>query len=173
LLAEFSTLPHLLRADPARLAGQAADQRVVDLLRLVRGAMEACLKRRLAGPIIGTSSALIDYLHASMACRQNECARVLHLNARNILIRDEFVAEGSVDQVEFYIRELARRALELGSVAIILVHNHPSGDPSPSQRDIQFTREVMAALQPLRITVAEHIIVGSAGHCLMLARGLV
>ncbi len=135
--------------------------------------MDACLRRRLAGPIIGTSTALIDYLHASMAYEPNECARVLHLNAGNMLIRDEFVAEGSIDQVEISIRELARRALELGSAAIVLIHNHPSGDPSPSEQDIRFTREAMAALQPLRITMVEHIIVGSAGHCLMRAEGLV
>ncbi len=97
---------------------------------------------------------------------------MLHLNTRNLLIRDEQVSEGSVDQVTVYPREVARRALELGSAAVVLVHNHPSGDPTPSRQDIALTRDTIAALKPLGIRVHDHLIIASGGHASMRALGI-
>src|SRR5436190_1626034 len=104
----------------------------------------ARLRRRLIenGPEALRDHELAEYLHADMAHRLVERVRVLHLNTKNALIRDELVSEGSVDQAAVHVREIVRRALELGSAALILVHNHPSGDPEPSRQDITLTREL-------------------------------
>ena len=89
------------------------------------------------------------------------------------MIRDELVSEGSIDQAAVHVREIVRRALELGSAALILVHNHPSGDPEPSRQDITLTRELMAALKPLGIAVHDHVVVGSKGQASLRALGLI
>jgi DNA repair protein RadC len=89
-----------------------------------------------------------------------------------MLIRDELVAEGSIDQAAVYVREIIRRAIDLGSAAIILVHNHPSGDPAPSKQDIALTREVVQAGKPLGIAVHDHIVIGAKGHASLRAMGL-
>src|SRR6185436_4403149 len=102
-------------------------------------------------PLLSNWQALLDYLQADMAHRAIERVRVLHLNSRNMLIRDEMVAEGSIDQVAIHVREIVRRAIDLHSAALILVHNHPSGDPEPSREDIRLTREVIEACRPLGI----------------------
>src|SRR5690606_11679163 len=96
-----------------------------------------------ARPVLSNWQALLDYLRADMAHLPIERVRVLHLNSRNMLIRDELMSEGSIDEAALYVREVIRRALELGSAAIILMHNHPSGDPSPSQADIKLTRNII------------------------------
>ena len=97
---------------------------------------------------------------------------MLHLNSRNMLIRDELMAEGSIDQAVIHVREVIRRAMDLGSAALILVHNHPSGDPSPSRADIQLTRDIAEAGRKLGITVHDHIIIGANGHSSMRTSGL-
>ena len=101
-----------------------------------------------------------------------ERVRVLHLNARNMLIRDENMGDGSIDQAAIYVREVIRRAIDLGSAAIILVHNHPSGSPEPSRQDIEVTRQIIDAGKRLNIAVHDHIIVGTNGHSSMRAMGL-
>jgi DNA repair protein RadC len=117
--------------------------------------------------------ALLDYLRADMAHRGVELFRVLHLNTRNILIRDEIMNHGTVDQAPVHVREVIRRALELQSAAIILVHNHPSGDPSPSRADIEITRRIVEAGKPLNIAVHDHLIIGANGHASLRAQGLI
>ena len=99
--------------------------------------------------------------------------RVLYLNSKNMLLRNEPVSEGSVDEAAVYVREVIRRALEYHATALILVHNHPSGDPQPSQQDIKLTREIIDAARPLRISVHDHVIVGANGHSSMRAMGLI
>src|SRR5690606_17887969 len=99
--------------------------------------------------------------------------RVLHLNAKNLLIRDEVMSEGSIDEAAVYVREVIRRAMELKSVALILVHNHPSGDPSPSRADIEITRNIAEAGKRLNIAVHDHIIIGTKGHASLRAQGLI
>ena len=99
--------------------------------------------------------------------------RVLHLDSKNRLIRDELVSEGSIDQAAIYTREVIKRALALGSAAIILVHNHPSGDSTPSRQDIAITRDICAAGRTLGISVHDHIIIGRDGHMSFRSRGLI
>ena len=123
-------------------------------------------------PILGHWQALLDYLRADLAALTVERVRVLHLNSRNMLIRDELMAEGSIDQAVIHVREVIRRAMDLGSAALILVHNHPSGDPSPSRADIQLTRDIAEAGRKLGITVHDHIIIGANGHSSMRTSGL-
>ncbi|MDF0541995.1 DNA repair protein RadC [Sphingobium sp. H39-3-25] len=123
-------------------------------------------------PVLGSWQALLDYLRADMAHLTIERVRVLHLNARNQLIRDEVMSEGSVDQAAIYTREVIRRAIDLGSASLILVHNHPSGDPAPSRADIDVTRNIVEAGKRLGIAVHDHIIIGASGHTSFRAKGL-
>ncbi|MDQ4420889.1 DNA repair protein RadC [Sphingobium sp. DEHP117] len=123
-------------------------------------------------PILSSWQALLDYLRADMAHLKIERVRVLHLNARNMLIRDEHMADGSVDQAAIYTREVIRRAIDLGSTSLILVHNHPSGSPQPSKQDIAVTRNIMEAGKRLGITVHDHIIIGTEGYSSMRTMGL-
>jgi DNA repair protein RadC len=123
--------------------------------------------------VLANWQALLDYLRADMAHHAVERFRVLHLNARNMLVRDEVMSEGSIDQAAVYVREVIRRALDIGSAAIILVHNHPSGDPAPSRADIDITKAIAAAGKPLGIAVHDHLIIGTQGHASLRAQGLV
>ncbi|MCB0085030.1 MAG: DNA repair protein RadC [Caldilineaceae bacterium] len=115
-------------------------------------------------PVLGNWRALTEYFHASMAYRGQEHLRVLFLNKRNVLIRDELLQTGTVDHTPVYPREIMRRALELCATAIILVHNHPSGDPTPSRQDIDMTRTVVSIANSLGIEVHDHVVVGRHGH---------
>ena len=124
-------------------------------------------------PVLANWQALLDYLRADMAHHAVERVRVLHLNTRNMLIRDELMSEGSIDEAALYVREVIRRAIDLGSAAIILVHNHPSGDPSPSRADIEVTRNVAEAGRRLGISLHDHIILGTEGHTSLRAQGLI
>ncbi|MFM6852457.1 MAG: DNA repair protein RadC [Sphingopyxis sp.] len=124
-------------------------------------------------PVLGNWQGLLDYLRHDMAHRLNECVHVLHLDSRNHLIRDEVVSEGSIDQSAIYVREVIRRALDLGSAAIILVHNHPSGDFTPSRQDIAITRDIADACKRLSIALHDHIIISSAGHSSLRSQGLI
>ncbi len=174
LLAEFGGYGALVTADPATLARAGLGEASIAALKIAQASALRLLERQVGErPLLGSWQALEDYLHGAMAHRLTESARVLHLNTRNMLIRDEQVSEGSIDQTAIYVREVARRALELGSAAVILVHNHPSGDPAPSRQDIALTREMVAALKPLGIQVHDHLIVGRAGHASLRSLGLI
>lgn len=115
-------------------------------------------------------STVIEYCRAAMAFSEKEQFRLLFLDKRNGLIADEVQQEGTVDHTPVYVREVVKRALELSATAIILVHNHPSGDPTPSAADVRMTREIVEAARPLGIVVHDHIIVGRDGHASL--RGL-
>ena len=114
--------------------------------------------------ILSSWSAVIEYCRAAMAFSEKEQFRVLFLDKRNALIADEVQQTGTVDHTPVYPREIVKRALELSATAIILVHNHPSGDPTPSRADIQMTRQIIDISAPLGVTVHDHIIVGREGH---------
>ena len=114
--------------------------------------------------VLASWSAVIDYCHAAMAYEDREQFRILFLDKRNQLIADEVQQTGTVDHTPVYPREVIKRALEHGATAIILVHNHPSGDPSPSSADVQMTRQINDIAKPLNITVHDHIIIGRSGH---------
>ena len=174
LVAEFGGLTGLLAADAEAIARNGGlSETAVAALKIV----QAAALRMLAGPIknqpiLGHWQALLDYLRADLAALTVERVRVLDLNSRNMLIRDELMAEGSIDQAVIHVREVIRRAMDLGSAALILVHNHPSGDPSPSRADIQLTRDIAEAGRKLGITVHDHIIIGANGHSSMRTSGL-
>jgi DNA repair protein RadC len=119
------------------------------------------LKQRTA---LSSWATVIDYCRTAMAFADKEQFRILFLDKRNQLISDEVQQVGTVDHTPVYPREVVKRALELSSTAIILVHNHPSGDPTPSQADIQMTKSIIAISTPLGISVHDHIIVGKNGH---------
>ena len=174
LLHEFGGIGGLLTADAEALRrvkgmGETSAAAIkiahASALRLLHGKIEE-------RAVLGNWQALADYLRASMAHHTIEQVRVLHLNTKNMLIRDEVMSEGSIDQATVHVREVIRRALELSSAAIILVHNHPSGDPSPSRADIEITKNIVEAGKRLGITVHDHIIVGTTGQVSLRAKGL-
>jgi len=174
LIAEFGSLGGVFTADAESLARAGLTEGAIGAVKIAQASAVRLLKGRVAvRPVLGSWQALTDYLHVAMAHRMNESARVLHLNSRNMLIRDELVSEGSIDQAAIYVREVARRALELGSAAIILVHNHPSGDPSPSRQDIALTKDIIAALKPFGIQVHDHVVIGANGHASLRGLGLI
>jgi DNA repair protein RadC len=123
-------------------------------------------------PLLSSWQKLIDYCHVAMAHEKREHFRVLFLNRKNELIADEVQQVGTVDHAPVYPREIVRRALELGATALILVHNHPSGDPTPSDSDITMTEEVVRAARALDILVHDHLIVSRSGHASLKALGL-
>jgi DNA repair protein RadC len=123
-------------------------------------------------PALSSRAALIDYCTAAMARSQQEEFRILFLDRKNVLIADEVQTRGTIDHTPVYPREIVKRALELGATAIILVHNHPSGDPTPSRADIEMTRDVAAAARALSIAVHDHLVVGRSGHASFKSLGL-
>jgi DNA repair protein RadC len=166
LIERFGSFAEAIAAPPARLAemeglGEAAitEMKIVEAAaqRITRGE----LKRR---KVLSSWSAVIDYCRAAMAFSDTEQFRILFLDKRNQLIADELQQKGTVDHTPVYPREVVKRALELSATAIILVHNHPSGDPTPSRADIQMTQEIIEISRPLGIAVHDHIIVGKDGH---------
>lgn len=174
LLSEFGGVAGLITADAEAIARvKGMGERSAAVFKIVQAGALRLLKDKIRDrPVLASWQALLDYLRADMAHKQTERVRVLHLNSRNMLIRDEAMSEGSVDQAAVHPREVIRRAIDLGSSAIILVHNHPSGDPSPSRADIQLTRDIADAGKKLGISVHDHVIIGGEGHSSMRAMGL-
>lgn len=174
LLKEFGSLAELVSADPEslrRVSGMGDGS--VAALKIVQATSLRLLKGRVtARPILSSWSALLDWLRADMGPLTVERVRVLHLDARNQLIRDEVMSEGTVDQSAIYVREVARRALELAASSVILVHNHPSGSPEPSRQDIAVTRDIAGALKNLGIDLHDHVIIGDSGHYSFRGSGL-
>ena len=174
LLREFGDIGGVLTADHDSLARvEGLGETSIAALKIAQAAAVRLLKAgTTARPMLSNWQALLDYLRADMAHHVVERFRVLHLDTRNYLIRDEVMSRGTIDQAAVHVREVVRRALELGSAAIILVHNHPSGDPSPSRADIDITKAIAAAGKPLGITVHDHLIIGRQGHASLRAQGL-
>ena len=166
LLEKFGSFAEVIAAPESRLAevkglGDASitELKIVQAAasRLLRGAV----KKR---PVLSSWSSVLDYCRTAQAFADKEQFRVLFLDKRNQLIADEVQQTGTVDHAPVYPREVVKRALELSATAVILVHNHPSGDPTPSHADIQMTQQIIAVAQPLGISVHDHIIVGKEGH---------
>lgn len=174
LLREFGGIAPLLAAEPeALMRVKGMGEGAVAALRIVNaGALRLLREKAEARPVLSGWQALLDYLQADMAHITIERVRVLHLNTKNRLIRDETISEGSIDQAAVHVREVIRRAIELGSASIILVHNHPSGDPAPSRQDIVLTRQIMDAAQTIGLAVHDHVIIGAHGHASLRALGL-
>ncbi len=153
---------HLLREVPGVGESTALD------LKLVAAAAHRMAKGEIAGrPLLGSWSQVLDYCRAAMAFEPREQFRILFLDKKNVLIADEVQQSGTVDHTPVYPREVVRRALELSASALILVHNHPSGDPTPSRADIDMTRTIVETAKPLGIVVHDHIVIGKAGHASM------
>jgi len=145
---------------------------VLAWLATLRSAMLHALRREaLRSPVLGDTDAVADYLFAAMAHEPVEQLRVLYLNTRNRLLLDETVIEGSINIAPIYPREIVRRSLEVGATALILAHNHPSGDPKPSREDIRVTRLVAAAGSALDIRLHDHVIVARSGWISLRAGG--
>ncbi len=175
LIHEFGGFGALLSADGPSIAriGEVSEGAAA-AIKIAQAAALRLLEEGIKGrPVLGSWQALLDYLHADMAHEPTERVRVLYLNAKNMLIRNEPVSEGSVDEAAVYIREVIRRALELQASALIIVHNHPSSDPTPSQQDIRLTRNLIEAGRHLGITVHDHLIIAARGHSSLRALGLI
>jgi DNA repair protein RadC len=144
----------------------------VELLGAIRAVMLRGLENEaFAGPVLSTSQQLIDYLRADMAHARAERLRVLFLNAQNRLL-GETITDGSINHAPIYPREIIRRALEIGATALILVHNHPSGDPKPSRSDIQATKRIAEAGRTFDICVHDHLIIATSGWASLKMLGL-
>ncbi len=174
LLREFGGIGALLTADAeALLRVDGVGETAVAAIKIAQAGALRLLSSEVAGkPVLASWQAMLDYLRADMAHLGVERVRVLHLNAKNMLIRDEVMSEGSIDQAAVHVREVIRRAIDIGSSALILVHNHPSGDPQPSRADIALTRDIIDAGKRLNIAVHDHVIIGAQGHVSMRAMGL-
>ena len=175
LIAKFGSFSEVIAAPAERLRevkglGEAAitELKIVQAAatRLARGEV----KQR---PILSSWANVLDYCRAAMAFADKEQLRVLFLDKRNALIADEVQQTGTVDHTPVYPREVVKRALELSATAIVLVHNHPSGDPSPSRADIEMTKAIVEIARPLGISVHDHLIVGKDGHASLKALKLV
>jgi DNA repair protein RadC len=174
LLREFGGIGGLMTADSeALLRVDGVGETAAAAIKIVQATALRLLRSEITEkPVLGSWQALLDYLRADMAYLGIERVRILHLNSKNMLIRDEIMSEGSIDQAAVHVREVIRRAIDLGSTSLILVHNHPSGDPQPSRADIQLTRDIVEAGRRLNIAVHDHIIVGTQGHSSLRALGL-
>ncbi|GAC1333040.1 MAG: DNA repair protein RadC [Beijerinckiaceae bacterium] len=166
LLARFGSFAEVIAAPPPRLQEiEGLGDAAIAELKIV----EAAAKRLARGTLrsrkqLSSFSDVIDYCRTIMALAEREEFRILFLDKRNCLIADEVQGRGTVDHTPVYPREVVRRALELAATALILVHNHPSGDPTPSSADIRMTQNIMAVAEPLGIAVHDHLIVGRDGH---------
>jgi DNA repair protein RadC len=175
LIARFGTFSDVLAAPEARLVEvPGIGPSVATHLKLVHAAAtrfaRGAVRQR---PLLGSWSAVIDYCRAAMAYEEKEQFRILFLDRKNVLIADEVQQVGTVDHTPVYPREVMKRALELSATAIVLVHNHPSGDPTPSRADIDMTKTIVDIAQPLGIAVHDHIIVGRQGHASFRALKLI
>ena len=173
LLARFGTFADVIAAPRERLKELLADGAIAQLKIVEAAALRLSRTRILGKPALSSWSALLDYCHSAMARAETEEFRVLFLDRKNVLIADEVQSEGTVDHAPVYPREIVRRALALNASALILVHNHPSGDPEPSRADIAMTREIVAAAASLKIQVHDHLVIGRAGHASFKSLGLI
>jgi DNA repair protein RadC len=175
LMQRFGGLAAVLNADPRALIlhpgmGETSAAALKIVALGVRRLARAEVRQQ---PVLASWQALIDYLTIDMAHLTVERVRVLYLNSQNMLIMDEHVGDGSIDEAAIHPREVIRRGLDLGATALILVHNHPSGSPQPSKADIQITNRIAEAGRLLGIVVHDHVIIGREGHVSLKAKGLI
>ncbi|MEC7963734.1 MAG: DNA repair protein RadC [Pseudomonadota bacterium] len=174
LLDTFGDFNRTLSAPIPRLAEvSGVGDAVICELKLVEAAAHRLSRARvMQRPVVSSWDALLDYCHTAMAHQDIEQFRVLYLDRKNTLIADEAQARGTVDHVPVYPREVVKRALELNASALILVHNHPSGDPTPSEADISMTQQIHRAAEALSVTLHDHLIIGKSREISFRAEGL-
>ena len=173
LLDTFGDFNRVVSASPARLQMvKGVGEAVVIELKVIEASAQRLMRARVMNrPILSSWDALLDYCHTAMAHRETEQFRILFLDRKNVLIADEEQAKGTVDHVPVYPREVVKRALELNASALILVHNHPSGDPTPSDADISMTHQVQEAARVLGINLHDHLIIGKSRELSFRAQG--
>lgn len=166
LLDRFGTTGDVINASPQALRRLLpGDEAAIEQIKVIRNTLEQVLRNRVLGrTILSDEPTLIDYLRFQTMFADTERFRVVYLDVRNCLICDEIVASGCVRGVAVHPRQIMRRAIEVGATALILVHNHPSGDPTPSKADVRVTGEIVRAARALSIQVHDHLIVASSGH---------
>ncbi|CAN5287707.1 DNA repair protein RadC [soil metagenome] len=175
LLEAFGSVAAVVAADPPELARVArlGGTTITDLKMLRRLSVRLARSEACRRPVLSSWSALVAYLRSALAHEPREQFRTLYLDKKNILLRDEFLADGTVDHAPVYPREVIRRALELSASAIILVHNHPSGDPAPSRADIEMTRQIVDAARVFGLQVHDHLVIGRHGTASFKQLGLI
>ncbi|HYX46589.1 MAG TPA: DNA repair protein RadC [Sphingomicrobium sp.] len=174
LIHDFGGIGPLLSASADTLRREGLSDTAIAALKIAEATALRLLESRLEGqPILSSWEALGDYLDARMGHRRTEEVRILFLNAKNMLIANEALWQGSVDEASVHVREVIARAIALGATAIIIVHNHPSGDPTPSREDIRLTRELIDAGRHMKVAVHDHVIVGAQRRASMRAMGLI
>lgn len=175
LLARFGSFAEVVSAPPDRLKEiEGVGDRAVQELKLIKTAAERLTRGEIKSrPALSSWSGVLDYLRLAQGFEDREYFRILFLDKKNALIADEVQGRGTVDHTPVYVREVVKRALELSATAIILVHNHPSGDPTPSRADIDVTKQIIDAAKPLGVTVHDHVIVGRHGHASLKALRLI
>lgn len=166
LIKEFGSFAEVISATPERLKQfSGVGENVVTTLKLAEASAQKLAEGAVMGkPVLSNWQALIKYCSTQLAYKKNEQFRVLFLDRQNRLIMDEKMQEGTIDHTPVYPREIIKRALELGSTAIILVHNHPSGDPTPSREDIEMTKKIQEAGKQLGVMLHDHLIISKGGH---------
>ncbi len=174
LIARFGDFNGAISAEPGRLREiEGLGDAAIRELKIVEAAAHRLTQTRIANrPVLSSWDAVLDYCRATMAHRGTEEFRVLFLDAKNRVLSDEARSPGTVDQAAVYPREVLKRALELGASAMILVHNHPSGDPEPSKADIALTRALVRAAEAVDIAVHDHVIIGKGREVSLRGRAL-
>ncbi|MCF6444565.1 DNA repair protein RadC [Nereida sp. MMG025] len=173
LIDTFGDLNAVLSASKERLIEvRGVGDVVATDLKIIEAATHRMARAKVMDrPVLSSWQSLIDYCHTAMSHQQTEVFRVLYLNRKNVLIADEEQARGTVDHVPVYPREIMRRCLELNASALILVHNHPSGDPTPSQSDIEMTLNIETAAQALGLVLHDHLVIGKSREISMRSDG--
>jgi DNA repair protein RadC len=171
LIAEFGSFAEVINAPDNRLRDvSGVGDAVVAELRLIQAAaLRLASGQIMKKPALSSWDQVLGYLRMAQAFAHKETFRILFLDKKNVLIADEVQGSGTVDHTPVYVREVVKRALELSACALILVHNHPSGDPTPSRADIDMTKLIVDAAKPLGISVHDHVIVGRDGHASLRA----
>ncbi len=174
LIKHFGAFSDVIGASVKQLREvDGAGDAVITAIKTVEAASHRALRERILDkPVLSSWQAVLDYCKVSMQHNPTEQFRILFLDRKNVLIADEIQQSGTVDHTPVYPREVVRRALDLSASAVILVHNHPSGDPTPSQADIEMTRQVAAAGAPLGVSVHDHLVIGRHGHNSFKSLGL-
>ncbi len=175
LIKHLGSFAEVISADPARLAEvDGTGDAVIAAVKTVQASAIRLLREQVVRrEVISSWQALLDYCHATMAYGRKEQFRILFLDRKNALIADELQQEGTVDHTPVYPREVVKRALDLGASAIIMVHNHPSGDPTPSRADIEMTKQVRAAGEKLGVALHDHLVIGRGEHASFKSMGLI